>query len=151
MNCKTLKYLLHFLVISTTPFSASVFAHDQTGVLGPDSSATDYYSVQCVDQVADRFEVSVITKGGGKTSPLVSLQVSADDVDPVTITNVTDAKTGDRVSSRTAVILNNGTPDSEFKVSVNKNKSGTQKYEFKYHCLSGGTHTGTQITTLQNQ
>jgi myo-inositol-hexaphosphate 3-phosphohydrolase len=133
---------------------AALRAHDMSGTLGPGSSASDYYQIECLDDGAGAgnatyLEIALLTKT--KNSPVVSLQVST--AEPLSLSNITDPINGDSSPSRVVDVANdqNGTANGSYYVSVNKTQAGVQSYHFTYHCMGEYGHAGTQIGVLQNQ
>lgn len=152
MQNRPIRLLLLALLTIFRP--AVVWAHDMDGKLGPDSSASDYYQIECLDDDsgagdATYLEIALITKTKG--APVVSLQVTT--AEPLTISNITDPINGDSSSSRVVDAANNqnGTANGSYYVSVNKTQAGVQSYHFTYHCMGEYAHAGTQIVVLQNQ
>lgn len=152
MQNRPVRLLLLALLTIFSP--AMVWAHDMDGMLGPDSSASDYYQIECLDDGtgagdAKYLEVELVTRTKG--APVVSLQVST--TQPLTISNITDPISGDSNASRVVDVANNqnGTANGSYYVSVNKTQAGVQTYHFTYHCMGENAHAGTQISVLQNQ
>jgi hypothetical protein len=161
MQNHPIRLLLLALVTFANP--AVVYAHDQNGTLGPDSSASDYYQIICSDDgngPTNHLEIEMLSTTKGL--PVVSLQIVTQVVStaqPLSIYNITDAVSGDSTPSRTVQVANVQTdPDlgytnaeGSYYVSVNKTQAGIQSYHFTYHCTSDTAHTGSEIITLQNQ
>lgn len=133
----------------------NVLAHDiPNGVLGPFSSASDYYQIACVNDgsgTGDADRLEVILTSLIKNGPIISLQVRTEN--PVYIANITDPVGGDKISSKAAVVANNnnGTANGSYYITVNKAKAGIQKYHIKFHCLSKTGHAGTEESMIQNE
>ena len=138
-----------FLLISIGE-SPNLLAHDILNSLGPVSSASDYYQIQCFNDNGgsgdpSRLEVTLISFS--KSGPVISLQVRTEN--PLQVSNITDAIGGDKMTSRTeSIAIENG---GFAYFTVNKAKAGIQKYQIKFHCLSATGHAGTAQVTLQNQ
>lgn len=146
--------LFFLIVLLTIGNSTAVYSHDVEGTLGPDSSASDYYQIECYDDGqgagnAKSLEIEFFTTTNA--APVVSLQVRTDK--PVSLTNITDPVNGDNNPSRTVELANiqtNSSANGYYYVTVNKNRYGIQSYHFTYHCIGDG-HAGTSTTALQNQ
>jgi hypothetical protein len=125
-------------------------AHTQNGSLGAAAGATDLYHVTCADdgsgppgslrmQVLDASPVAV---------PSVSVQVNRGSE----LANTTDPVDGDTASSP-VVWVNGGA--GLYEVLVDKSGPGAENYTLTFHCVTGqdgtGLHTGTSISTRQNQ
>ena len=139
------------LLLLTGKFS-NLFAHDIINSLGPDSSASDYYQVQCFNDGngdANRLEVTLISKK--KAAPIVSMQVVTEN--PLSVSSATDNIGGDKTTSRTLVVANdnNGTANGYYYFTVNKTRAGVQKYQIRYHCMSQTGHAGTDSVAIQQQ
>lgn len=149
------RYLKVGLLLFLLGKDQDIMAHDiPNGILGPLSSASDYYEIVCFNYNnegdADRLEVTLTSLI--KNGPVVSLQVKAEN--PVYITNITDSVGGDKMSSRVAVVANdnNGTANGSYYITVNKAKAGIQKYKITFHCKSKTSHAGTnEESMIQNQ
>ena len=131
-------------------------AHDQSGKLGPDPSATDYYIVTCFKDDNDNVEpalLEVSLMAYSKSPAIVSLQLAS--TNPKTIANITDPIGGDKSPSQSSKVANLDTNENGggiYLITVDKSAAGTQSYQFKYHCKGqNGDHVGTQISTRQNQ
>jgi hypothetical protein len=121
-------------------------AHTQTGALGRSANATDLYLVECSTDVGGttaRLRARVLSRKSGL--PLVSVQTHKGSV----ATNRTDAVGGNPKFSTAG---NNFGGDGQYLVLVDKAGKGAVTYTIDFHCQAGdGSHTGTDITTLQNQ
>jgi hypothetical protein len=128
--------------------AGSAAAHTETSGLGKDAGATDLFQVTCNDDGngAPAYLATYIRGATtNKKAPLVSVQAFRDKQ----ATNATDLKGGDATYS--PIVKNNGGP-GEYIMMVNKTKTGTVAYGVEYHCFTkADVHTGTEITTLQDQ
>lgn len=111
--------------------SLNVFAHDDGGQLGEESSVVDYFMVSCSAD-SDRMYFKISTP---IAKPLLSAQV----VKGTFATNIPTSRGG-------VEILQGG---GNYRITVNKNGVGKVGYSFEYHCENGGEHTETDITRLQ--
>ena len=125
-------------------------AHTQAGSLGTSESATDYFQITCSDDGAGTpgsLAIQVRDEGP-QGDPIVNVQITrlgefANASDP----DDTDSAYGPLVTI-------NGGP-GVYKVLVDKTGSGGENYRLDFHCVTGpdgtGQHTGTSISTRQNQ
>ncbi|CAB1275102.1 hypothetical protein [Candidatus Nitrosacidococcus tergens] len=136
------------VILFTLGVTTQVIAHDQTGTLGEDAAASDYFLVQCSsDQggATGKLELSIYdgttTQGGGK--------ISAVGVFNETVATASDPnRLDDQPGAKAAVIGSNGA----YNVFVHKLKNGVKNYKLTYHCKSAeGGHTGTALQTIQDQ
>lgn len=124
-------------------------AHEDSGTLGPEPGATDYFTISCFDDGGGApdhlfFELKA---GPPATGPIVSAQIQVPDKQIAS--NVTDPINGDLGNSR-QVKVTGGT--SLYHVTVNKSGAGKATYFYVYHCeANGGVHTGTDSNSRQNQ
>ncbi|BAW80170.1 hypothetical conserved protein [Candidatus Nitrosoglobus terrae] len=139
-------------IIAALKFNANAVAHDQVGSLGEDASATDYYLVMCSTspggetgllrtQILD----ATTTAGGGKISVVSQFQNE-------TMIKAATASDPNRLDDQPgpAAILPGA--NGAFNVFVHKLKEGPKNYQLTYHCMtSEGSHTGTSLTTIQDQ
>ncbi|CAH9017698.1 hypothetical protein [Candidatus Nitrosacidococcus sp. I8] len=131
-------------------FTTQSIAHTQTGSLGEDAAATDYFFVLCsTDQggTTGKLELSIYdgttTPGGGK--------ISAVGVFPQTQAAAT-ASDPNRLDDQPGPIAAVPGPDGTYYVFVHKLKSGAKNYNLTYHCKSAeGAHTGASLLTIQDQ
>lgn len=122
-------------------------AHSQAGALESKARATDQYRVTCSTDgggVTDRLAIRVRDEAP-VNKPMVSAQVRKGAL----ATNTTDAKDGNTAYSPR--VYTNG-DNGVYYVTVTKTRKGAERYTLEYHCQTAtGGHTGTEITTLQNQ
>jgi hypothetical protein len=130
--------------------SRPALAHTQNGSLGAGAGATDLYHVTCSDDGSGppgSLRMQVLDASPA-AAPYVSVQVNrgaqlASTTDPV------DADT----SSSSIVWVNGGA--GVYEVLVDKSGPGAENYTLTFHCVTGpdgeGLHTGTSISTRQNQ
>lgn len=136
-----------FILLMLVGLPLNAFAHDWSGNLGEDVSATDYIMIYCSADgsiPADRLFLK-LTSDSPAGAPLISAQIAKGSL----VTNVTDLINGDTTSSREADVA---AGEGVYRVTVNKNKVGKVSYSFAYHCQSNsGEHSETNATTLQDQ
>ncbi|CAL1241355.1 hypothetical protein [Candidatus Methylocalor cossyra] len=131
------------------PFTA-VPAHEYTGgFLGKPAQATDLHVVVCSnDGTGPAEHLSFqLNAGPPKTGPLVSaqLQVPSKKI----AASVTDPINGDRQGSPGLQVRGG---DTVYYITVDKTGPGIANYSFTYHCeTASGGHTGTDLSTLQDQ
>lgn len=125
-------------------------AHTQSGSLGSDASATDFYQVTCSDDGSGApasLAVQVLD-ASPVAAPIVSVQVQKG----LLLTNSSDPVDGDTAASP-LVSVNGGA--GVYDVLIDKSAAGAETYTLTYHCMTGadgtGSHTGTSITVRQNQ
>ena len=86
------------------------------------------------------------------TAPAAAPLVAVQGQKGILATNSTDATDADATPSP-AVVLNGGA--GVYDVLVYKTAAGSESYTLTFHCLTGpdgtGDHTGTSLTTRQNQ
>ncbi|MGZ8955932.1 MAG: hypothetical protein ACXW0Q_14790 [Methylovulum sp.] len=138
-------------ILATSLLAASglVAAHDLSGTLGDADLSTDYYAINCFDDgsgAADRLELQVIDLAPAPTpNPFISAQITKG----LVAKNTTDLVDGDTAFSPKRTLIGGA---GNYLVTVNKTRKGAESYSISYHCMtSSGAHTGTQLTTLQNQ
>ncbi len=124
-------------------FSLNIQAHDLTGSLGTNSSSTDVHAVSCNDDgngAPAKIYFQFLTAKGTPKDVIVSMQmIGAANVMSLSDPNQTGSKDVE-LASPNALVL------------VNKNKAGNANYAIVYHCETAlGDHTGTDVTTFQNQ
>ena len=124
-----------------------VSAHDQGGGLGNPIGATDMYQVDCFNDGsgnADRLSFSILD-----LAPVAAPVISAQVYKYPRAANTTDQVDGNAAySPKISVKGGNGA----YTVIIDKSKAGAEAYSFQYHCeTSSGAHTGTGITSIQNQ
>lgn len=131
------------LAVGHTPIA---LAHTQTGSLGSGAGATDLYTVTCsTDSSGATFRLRIRVKDNTSGSSRVQAQTRKSSI----ATNSTDPSGGNTAYSPTVY---NNSGNGAYNVLVNKSASGTNSYTLEYHCQTeAGGHTGTDITTLQNQ
>jgi hypothetical protein len=143
--------LLAWLALALVLGGASLAsAHEQSGSLGAAASASDAYQVTCSNDGsgAPASLAIEILDAAPSAAPLVSAQLQRGD-DLVSTTDPTDAD----ASFGPAISVNGGA--GAYLVLVDKSAAGAETYTLEYHCFTGangtGAHTGTALTTLQNQ
>lgn len=126
-------------------------AHTQSGSLGVNAAATDYYQVICSDDGAGApgsLSVQVLDAAPA-AAPLLSVQVR----NGTGLASSTDPIDGDGSGSPTIHV--NVQTGAVFDVLVDKSGVGGENYELSFHCVTGpdgtGLHTGTTIVTRQSQ
>ena len=125
-------------------------AHTQAGSLGAAASATDSYQVTCSDDGsgAPASLIVQILDASPAAAPLVMVQAQKG----TELVNSTDPGDADADPSPEAFV-NGGA--GVYNVLVDKTGAGAESYTLTYHCYTGpngtGIHTGTTLTTLQNQ
>lgn len=122
-------------------------AHSQTGALASKARATDLYRVTCsTDAGGETYRLPIRVRDEAPVKkPLVSAQIRKGSL----ATNTTDAKDGNTAYSP-RVYTNGG--NGVYYVTVTKTGKGAERYTLEYHCQTEtGGHTGTDITTLQNE
>ncbi len=127
----------------------TVSAHDASGSLGADPTATDLHLVTCFNDGGGVPDHLLFELNGGlpSTAPTVSAQIQIPD--KLIAMSTTDPVNGDAGSSPTLEVPGGAT---SYYVTIDKTSSGAANYSFTYHCESrSGEHTGTSLTTLQNQ
>lgn len=131
------------LAVGHTPIA---LAHTQVGSLGSGAGATDLYTVTCsTDSGGVTFRLYTRMKDNTSGSSLVQVQTRKGSI----ATNTTDPTGGDSAYSPTVY---NNSGNGAYNVLVDKTASGTNNYTLDYHCQTAtGVHTGTSITTNQNQ
>ena len=125
-------------------------AHTQTGSLGADPIATDYYQVTCSDDGSGEpasMIVQMTNNSAGGTQSVTALAHKG-----LVATSSTDTVGGG--SSAGPLTWVNGA-GGVYEVFVTKAAAGAVNYTLTYHCLTGangtGLHTGTTIVFRQNQ
>lgn len=127
------------LAVGHTPIA---LAHVQGGSLGPAAQATDLYTVTCSTPT---FRLRTRVKDNTAGSSLVQVQTRKGPI----ATNTTDPSGGNTAYS--PVVYNNS-GNGAYNVLVDKTTTGANSYTLEYHCeTAAGSHTGTSITTNQNQ
>ncbi len=131
------------LAVGHTPIA---LAHVQGGSLGPAAQATDLYTVICsTDSGGVSFRLRTRVKDNTAGSSLVQVQTRKGSI----ATNTTDPSGGNTAYS--PVVYNNS-GNGAYNVLVDKTTTGANSYTLEYHCeTAAGSHTGTSITTNQNQ
>jgi hypothetical protein len=125
-------------------------AHTQSGSLGADAGATDYYQITCTDDGSGvpASMVLQVLNGPASTAQPVSALAHKD----AAAANTTDVQNGDTVASP-LVFINGGT--GVYDVFVSKPLAGAVSYTLTFHCMTGpdgtGEHTGTTPVFKQNQ
>jgi hypothetical protein len=131
--------------------AGSATAHEQTGSLGADAAATDYYEVTCSDDGSGppASLIVQVTDTGANGDPLVSVQAHKGSQ----FANTTDPADDDDTTPSPLVFVN-GTA-GVYEVLVDKSDAGAETYRLSFHCQTGanggGVHTGTSIAIRQNQ
>ncbi|MEY4768000.1 MAG: hypothetical protein RL637_639 [Pseudomonadota bacterium] len=139
------RYLAFIFVLSGN----IVLAHEQTGSLGKSASATDLYQIQCFDNGDGTGNTARLVTQIIDSPPKVAAKLSVQTVKAAKATNTTDAIDGDALGSPFA---SNYGGDGYYYVIVNKDGAGVESYTLDFHCQSSsGEHTGTEISSLQNQ
>lgn len=124
-------------------------AHSVSGSLSTTAGATDFYQVTCDDDGngPPAYLVTSILATSATALPHVSVQDRKDTT--TTVTNSTDPTNGDTSYSPEARLNGGG---GLYNVLIDKDGAGTQSYTFQFHCITAdGTHTGTNIVSVQNQ
>ena len=121
-------------------------AHTQAGALGRAAEATDLYVVTCSDDGnGPPAHLDTQVANSSRKNVLVSVQT----IKGSQATNSTDLRGGDVRSSR---LVSNQGGAGAYYVVVNKAKRGLAAYTLQFHCVTGsGAHTGTEISSVQNQ
>ncbi|MFH0342026.1 MAG: hypothetical protein ACHBNF_07810 [Chromatiales bacterium] len=121
-------------------------AHTQGGSLGSSAGATDLYTVTCSTNAGGAtFRLGTRVKNNTPGSVKVSVQARKGSI----ATNITDATSGDAGYS---FWVYNNSGNGAYNVLVDKSATGANNYTLDYHCqTAAGGHTGTSITTNQNQ
>lgn len=123
-------------------------AHSQSGSLGSNLKAVDYYQIQCFNDGtgdADHLAVQVKDTATPIAQPVISAQVTKG----ILAVNTTDPIDGDTLYSP-EVKVNGG--NGSYYVMVDKTKAAADNYTLEYHCeTSTGEHTGTNLGILQNK
>jgi hypothetical protein len=125
-------------------------AHTQNGSLGSAATATDFYQVTCSDDGsgAPASLTLQVLDASPAAAPLVAVQGQKGSL----AKNGTDPVDADAAASP-LISLNGGA--GVYDVLVHKTDAGSESYTLTFHCLTGpdgtGDHTGTSITTRQNQ
>jgi hypothetical protein len=125
-------------------------AHTQSGSLGTDAGATDYYQVTCTDDgsgVPASMVLDVLSNAAATAQPVSALAHK-----DAAAANTTDVQSGDLVPSP-QVFINGGV--GVYNVFVTKPLPGAVSYTLTFHCMTGtngsGEHTGTTPVFKQNQ
>ena len=138
---------INYMVCCLAAFghAAVVSAHEGSGSLGVDPSATDYHQISC-GATSDHLAFQ-LNGARPATAPTVSAQIQIPDQQIAV--NVTDPVNGDVASSEPVDVRGGATV---YHLTVGKSGSGKANYSFTYHCEAGsGEHTETEFYTLQNQ
>ena len=133
------------ICLSNIIFYNSSYAHDADGYLPITASATNVWFVSCSDDgngVPTTLEVAVDNKTA--KGPMLSLQVITYENTPKFF-NLSDPIGGDSIPSSQ---ISSGFGGNHLIV-VDKSGIGVLSYHFSYHCMSNGTHTGTDIQQIQ--
>jgi hypothetical protein len=132
--------------------AGSAAAHTQTGSLGAEAAATDYYEVTCSDDGSGppASLILQVTDTGAAGDPLVSVQGHKGSL----LTSSTDPTDDEATPAASPLVFVNGGA-GVYEVLVDKSGAGAETYTLTYHCHTGanggGVHTGTSIVTRQNQ
>ena len=128
----------------------TAWSHTQNGALGSAAGATDFYQITCSDDGSGA--PASLTLQILDTAPAAAPLVAVQGQKGTLATNSTDATDADATPSPT-VVLNGGA--GVYDVLVHKTAAGSETYTLTFHCLTGpdgtGDHTGTSLTTRQNQ
>lgn len=124
-------------------------AHDQSGSLGKNSRAVDYYQIQCFDDgTGDTkyLELSVKDTDATKAGSVISVQVIKGLLAYSSTDNGPDGDT--RYSP--SIKINGG--NGSYQVLIDKSRAAADDYSLRYHCkTSTNEHTGSGIAQLQNK
>lgn len=144
-------------VLIAAGYAGIASAHTQTGVLGKRVDTSDIYEITCADDgngPPARLEVEIEDLLPVKP-PRVSVLVQKEGSESVT---TTDPKDGD---NRPGLTVSNNGGAGTYTVTVSKlpkpgkpDKTRRYKelYSLDYHCItSSNQHTGTTLSTIQNQ
>jgi hypothetical protein len=116
--------------------SFTVKAHDKSGTLGDNASATDIFTIGC-------FELFASLPKGSPSNLVVSAELLGGK-DTIT---VTDESSADKLKSRSVYV-----ESSSLIILINKNMNGKANFAMQYHCESAsGDHTDSEINQIQNQ
>jgi hypothetical protein len=121
--------------------ASGVLAHDQSGSLGAQASATDYYELECFDDGNGSPEHLFFEVRGDTRNTAV--QVSGQVVNGSQAASATDHTSGDSSYSPQLKVVHEGDNDV-YRMVIDKNGPGVAQYSLQYHCETGnGVHTGT--------
>lgn len=119
-------------------------AHDKSGTLGDNASATDIFTVGCGEKTSHvYFELFASLPKGSPSN----LKVSAELLGGKDTITVTDESSIDTLKSRGVYV-----ETSSLIIFLNKNMAGKANFAIQYHCeAASGDHTDTEINQIQNQ
>jgi hypothetical protein len=137
--------LLFFALILLAGGAAA--AHTQNGALGEPARATDFYQVTCSDDGVGAPDSLVVQLRD--TTPAAPTLVSVQVRRGALLSNTTDPVGGDAAASPEIHVPGGA---GVYDVLVDKSGPGARSYVLMFHCVTGtGNHTGTSLTTRQNQ
>jgi hypothetical protein len=139
---------LGFLSLSAVMPVKSAMAHGFDGELGAGKQAVDLWAVTCSQGTA-RIFAEALDWGPGQ-QPKLSVQI----IKGTAVTNITSPVANDPSNPNPTYspqVLLVGGPGIYWMI-VDKTGLGVKKYHVTVHCqTSGGFHTGTAISQLQDQ
>ncbi len=130
------------LLAAATP----IFAAVQTGSLGNDSSATDFYLITCPDATTYQLNFNIMDTLAN-SAPIVSGQVSKGFA-ALSTNDLTDT---DKLYGPAINVIGGA---GNYLLTVDKNAAGVENYSFNYTCKTTAgvaTRKAATITNLQNQ
>lgn len=142
---KKFKITLAAFLVAAAGCPVIVLAHDQSGTLGVDASATDYYKVNCSGSSGKLFFNAQNVSAPG-SAPLNAQIVKQDQN---LYMSTTDNVGGDQQSSPSLTAVGGS---GKYSVIIDKSGAGKVKYAFDFHCETlDGVHTDTDIFKVQDQ
>ena len=136
INCVALLFVVLFY--------STAKAHDKSGTLGDNASATDIFTVGCGENTHQVYFELFASLPKGSPSNLV---VSAELLGGKDTITVTDESSADGLKSRGVYV-----ESSSLIILINKNMNGKANFAMQYHCeAASGDHTDTEINQIQNQ
>jgi hypothetical protein len=141
-------------LVLLSSLAGTAFAHTQSGSLAAAAGSIDYYRVTCsTDGVAtQRLDIKVRDKtagAGGLSVQVKKGNIARNSTDPVGSAAATDATFSPLVTI--ASLPPPATGNGVYDVFVDKTSATARNYILDFHCMNGAVHTGTGITSVQNQ
>jgi hypothetical protein len=146
--------LATLLFIGCVVYGSSCVAHSVGSLLdaaGTNASATDLYQITCYDDGGGNPDYLFMQIQDASTpAPGLIMSVQAYFDTTKIMTNNTDPVSGDANASTGAQLWGGR---GIYYLSVSKTAAGARLYNVTIHCwsVSGGSHTGTDVNTLQLQ
>jgi hypothetical protein len=144
------RFLALATLLAASAGPGAAWAHTQVGSLAEPAASTDFYQVTCSDDGSGA--PASLTLQLLDTAPVVAALVSVQVQRGTQAASATDAGDGDATPSPA---LSFNAAAGVYDVLVFKTAAGAESYSLTFHCMTGpdgtGDHTGTSVTTRQNQ